>query len=252
MLVDPGGAVRDEPARRGHAPTATLQRELDGLAWREGMPTPGGRDVPPGAGSGRVSEPDRRGRSGWSRAALRASRRSATRWTVGADGRGRAPRGAPPADAADRAPASGLRGRGARHRHGHAAVLGGPAPGRARVHARARSPADHRSRDRDQAERPVASPAGAARRSGAGAAPADPPPRLGARAAAVDQARPSSRARRDGVLFDGRARVRRFTMAVGPGFGVHVRTRDPARPVRDVFGRRSRSPVGRSSSTRTP
>ncbi len=42
---------------------------------------------------------------------------------------------------------------------------------------------------------------------------------------------------RDGVLFDGRARVRRFTTAVGPGVGLHVRTRDPARPTRDFFGR---------------
>ena len=50
---------------------------------------------------------------------------------------------------------------------------------------------------------------------------------------------------RDGVLFDGRARVRRHTMAVGPGFGVHVRTRDPLRPVRDVFGRSLAEP-GRS------
>jgi hypothetical protein len=49
----------------------------------------------------------------------------------------------------------------------------------------------------------------------------------------------------DGVLFDGRARVRRFTTAVGPGFGWHIRTRDPQRPARDVFGRRLPMP-GRS------
>jgi hypothetical protein len=50
---------------------------------------------------------------------------------------------------------------------------------------------------------------------------------------------------REGLLFDGRARVRRFTMAVGPGFGLHVRTREPFRPTRDVFGRELAEP-GRS------
>jgi hypothetical protein len=49
----------------------------------------------------------------------------------------------------------------------------------------------------------------------------------------------------DGVLFDGRARVRRFTTAVGPGFGWHIRTRDPLRPTRDIFGRPLTAP-GRS------
>jgi hypothetical protein len=46
----------------------------------------------------------------------------------------------------------------------------------------------------------------------------------------------------EGLLFDGRARVRRFTMAVGPGFGLHIRTHDPFRPSRDVFGRRLLEP----------
>jgi hypothetical protein len=50
---------------------------------------------------------------------------------------------------------------------------------------------------------------------------------------------------RDGVLFDGRARVRRFTTAVGPGMGLHVRTRDPVRPARDLFARALPEP-GRS------
>ncbi len=50
---------------------------------------------------------------------------------------------------------------------------------------------------------------------------------------------------RDGVLFDGRARVRRFTRAMGPGMGFHVRTRDPVRPARDLFARALPEP-GRS------
>ncbi len=49
----------------------------------------------------------------------------------------------------------------------------------------------------------------------------------------------------EGLVFDGRARVRRFTMAVGPGLGLHIRTRDPFRPTRDVFGRALAAP-GRS------
>ena len=49
----------------------------------------------------------------------------------------------------------------------------------------------------------------------------------------------------DGVLFDGRVRVRRFTTAVGPGFGWHVRTEDPQQPARDIF-HRPLTPPGRS------
>jgi len=49
----------------------------------------------------------------------------------------------------------------------------------------------------------------------------------------------------DGILFDGRARVRRFTTAVGPGFGWHIKTRDPLRPMRDIFRRPLTAP-GRS------
>jgi Lamin Tail Domain len=49
----------------------------------------------------------------------------------------------------------------------------------------------------------------------------------------------------DGILFDGRARVRRFTTAVGPGFGWHIKTRELLRPTRDIFGRPLTAP-GRS------
>src|SRR5262249_46346761 len=48
MLVDAWGVVRDETPVPDHAPTLTLQRDPETLAWRVDLPTPAGRQFYPG------------------------------------------------------------------------------------------------------------------------------------------------------------------------------------------------------------
>ena len=244
-LVDPWGAVRDETPVEAHAPTRTLQREPESLAWREGMPTPGGRAFRPA--------PDLSGYPSLTSEPIRIEPArlpgvEEVRYTL--DG------SVPTAHAARLDGPLRLTGPTALRLRGYAggapvtAVVTrqfwvGPPPGAPAVMLTLDpqlitdpeigiKPNDRWRRQQELPDDPALGPLRLTRRR--------------------DWARERRQwikpahllvVDRDGVLFDGRARVRRHTMAVGPGFGVHVRTRDPLRPVRDVFGRSLAEP-GRS------
>lgn len=245
MLVDPWGVVRDETPVQAHDPTLTLQRDLDTLAWRVGQPRPAGREfhaapdlteypslsptpltvapsLPPGVAEirytldGSVPTMNARPLDG----PLRLTRPTALRlrgFTAGV-------------------PVTPIVTR--------QFWIGPPPP--APTVMLALDPVlitdleigiEVNDRWRRQQELPDD--------------PALGPLRLTRR-------RDWARVRRQwikpahllaldpgGVVFDGWARTRRFTTAVGPGFGWHVRTRDPQYPARDILGR-PLTPPGRS------
>jgi hypothetical protein len=245
MLVDATGAVRDEAPALAHAPTLTLQREPGAPAWRVGLPTPAGREFRPAPDLARFPSlspgPLRVGPE-------RASGIEELRYTVdGSVPTAQAPRLERPLDLTRPTP---LRLRGYSGGQPVTSIVtrqfwvGPPPPAPALMLALDAHlitdaeigivPNDRWRRQQELPDDPALGPLRLTRR------------RVWARerrhwikpahVLALDG---------EGLLFDGRSRIRRFTMAVGPGFGFHVRTRDPARPMRDVFGRNLAEP-GRS------
>jgi hypothetical protein len=245
MLVDPVGAVRDEATARDHPGTLTLQREPGALGWRVALPTPAGRAFHPA--------PDLSGYPSLSSAPLAIVPAlppgvEEIRYTVD----GTVPTTAAPRleGAIEVARPTALRLRGYSGAAPVTSIVSRQfwigSPPAAPTLMLALDPSlitdpeigiEHNDRWRRQQELPDDPALGPLR---------------------VTRRRHWARERRQwiksahllaldhaGLLFDGRARVRRFTMAVGSGFGLHVRTRDPIRPERDVFGRTLREP-GRS------
>jgi hypothetical protein len=244
MLVDATGAVRDELLPMDHPPTSTIQRG-PGTAWAVGPPTPAGRAFSPA--------PDLAAYPSISPGPVRLEPAlppgvEELRYTLdGGIPTAEAPRLAGPLELT-RPTALRLRGYS-----GGAPVtpvvtrqiwVGPPPAGPAFMLARdprlisdpeiGIEPNDRWRRQQELADDPALGPF------------------------RLTRSRVWARARRawikpahlllldgDGPLFEGRARVRRFTMAVGPGFGLHVRTREPVRPTRDLFGRTLAAP-GRS------
>ena len=245
MLVDPTGAVQDEAPPVDHPPTLTMQREPETLAWRVGLPTPAGRVFRPA--------PDLAKYPSLSPGPFRIeldppSGVEELRYTLdGTVPTAEAPRLDGPLTLTR---PTALRLRGYSGGVPVTAVVSrqfwvGPLPP-APTLMLALDPRlitdpeigielnDRWRRQQELPDDPALGPLRVTRRRGWARER-----RQWIKAAdllALD---------RDGLLFDGRARVRRFTMAVGPGFGLHVRTRDPFRPARDVFGRTLAEP-GRS------
>ena len=245
MLVDPTGAVQDEAPPVDHPPTLTMQREPETLAWRVGLPTPAGRVFRPA--------PDLAKYPSLSPGPFRIdidppSGVEELRYTLdGTVPTAEAPRLDGPLPLTR---PTALRLRGYSGGVPVTAVVSrqfwvGPLPP-APTLMLALDPRlitdpeigielnDRWRRQQELPDDPALGPLRVTRRRGWARER-----RQWIKAAdllALDQ---------DGLLFDGRARVRRFTMAVGPGFGLHVRTRDPFRPARDVFGRTLAEP-GRS------
>jgi hypothetical protein len=245
MLVDPTGAVRDEAPAVDHAPTLTLQREPGALAWRVGPPTPHGRTFRPAPDLARYPSlspgplrvgPDRPPGVEELRYTVDASVPTAV-----------APRLEGPLELT-RPTALRLRGFA-----GGAPVTAivtrqfwiGPPPAAPTLMVALDPnlltdpeigiiPNDRWRRQQDLPDDSALGPLRLTRR------------RVWARERR-QWLKPAHLLALDGegLVFDGRARVRRFTMAVGPGAGLHVRTRDPVRPGRDVFGRMLAEP-GRS------
>ncbi len=245
MLVDPTGAVQDETPPVDHPSTLTMQREPETLAWRVGLPTPAGRVFRPAPDLAKYPslspgpfqvELDRLPGVEELRYTLDGS--VPTAQALRLDGPLRLTR------------ATALRLRGYSGGAPVTSVVSrqfwvGPLPA-APTLMLALDPSlitdpeigiELNDRWRRQQELPDD--------------PALGPLRLTRRRAWARERRQWIKPvdllalDRDGLLFDGRARVRRFTMAVGPGFGLHVRTRDPVRPARDIFGRTLAEP-GRS------
>jgi hypothetical protein len=242
MLVDPAGVVRDEAPAVDHPPTLTLQRDPGALAWRVGLPTPAGQAFHP--------PPDLTPYPSVSAGPLRIEPARSPgveefRYTVD----GSVPTlGAPRLETSLRlTKPTTLRLRGYA---GGAPVTSivtrqfwvGPLPdaptlmvaldphliGDAEVGI---VPNDRWRRQQEFPDNPALGPLQLTRRrvwSGERRHWIKPGHLL-----ALD---------REGVLYDGRARIRRFTMAVGPGFGFHIRTRDPVHPARDFFGRQLTEP----------
>ncbi len=245
MLVDPTGAVRDQTPPVDHPPTLTLQREPGAFAWRVGPPTPAGREFRPA--------PDLAKYPSLSPGPLRVQPDrppgvQELRYTV--DG------SVPTADAPRLDGPLRLTGPTALRLRGYSDGVpvtpvvtrqfwvGPPPPAPTlmltldpQLITDPEIGIELNDRWRRQQELPDDSALGPLR---------------------LTRRRDWARERRqwikpahllaldaEGLLFDGWARVRRFTMAVGPGFGLHVRTRDPIRPTRDIFGRMLAEP-GRS------
>jgi hypothetical protein len=245
MLVDPTGAVRDETPPVEHPPVLTMQREPETLAWRIGLPTPGGRAFYP--------PPDLAAYPSLAHEPIRISPARAPgveelRYTL--DGSVPTARAARLDGPLRLTGPTALRLRGYTRGVSVTAVVtrqfwvGPPPTAPALMLALDRRlltdpeiGIERNDRWRRQQELPDH--------------PALGPLRLTRRSAWASERRqwikPAHLLALDheGLLFDGRVRVRRFTMAVGPGFGFHVRTRDPIRPARDVFGRTLTEP-GRS------
>ena len=242
LLVDAAGAVRDEVPPLAHSPTSTLQREPESLAWRVGPPTPAGRTFSPGPDLSRYPslspgplriEPDR------------PPGVDELRYTLdGAVPTAEAPRLQGPLELT-RPTALRLRGYS-----GGVPVTPivtrqfwvGPSPS---------APAVMLTLDPRLLSDPEV-----------GILPNNPwrrqqmlpkEPALGPFRRTRSRIRASARRfwmkpahllvlDDAGVLFDGRIRVRKFGV---PGEGLHLRTRDPVRPTRSLFGR-DLTPSGRS------
>ena len=245
MLVDSTGVVRDELMPMAHPATATLAREAGSRAWRVGLPTPGGRTFAAG--------PDLSPYPSLSRAPFRVAPNrppgvEELRYTLdGAVPTAASPRLDRPVEVT-RPTALRLRG----FTGGEPVTpivtrqfwVGAPPAGPTVMLALdprliwdaefGIAPNDRWRRHQELPDDPALGPFRLTRS------------RVWARERrqwikpahllAVDAA---------GPLFDGRARVRRFTTAVGPGMGFHVRTREPRRPERDLFDRSLPQP-GRS------